>query len=149
MANIRTILFCALATGLCAFGPAQAASCQLKMVGSMDIYTGSNGRLLVPVTVEGQSGYFRLDLGVPVSAILESSVNSLNLRRLPIDRATIHVDDNPIRWMTEADLNLGGANGPVRLGITPSLETPDIREVGVLGYDVLRNFDIDFDPAAQ
>jgi hypothetical protein len=146
MANIRTILFCALAAGLCAFGPAQAASCQLKMVGSMDIYTGSNGRLLVPVTVEGQSGYFRLDIGSPISAIVASASDNAGLKRSTLSYGTtLHVDEHQVIEQVAPELGLGGVKGDVYLAVAPQLENPDVREIGVLGFDVLRRFDVELD----
>jgi hypothetical protein len=147
MTNIRKILFYALAAMLCA-SAASASECRLKMVGTMDIITGSDGRLLVPVTVEGQKGYFRFDIGSPISAILASASNNADLKRSTIATGVrVNIDDHDLIEQVAPDLGLGGVTGPVVLGVTPSLDKPDPREIGVLGFDILRNFDVEFDPA--
>jgi hypothetical protein len=147
MGNIRKILFCALAAALCA-SAASASQCQLKMVGTMDIVTGSDGRLLVPVTVDGMKGYFRFDIGSPVSAIVASASNNADLKRSTISQDThVSMDGKSMTESVTPDLGLGGATGPAILGVASSLDNPDPREIGVLGFDVLRNFDVEFDPA--
>ncbi|HEY5237493.1 MAG TPA: hypothetical protein VIJ62_03865 [Rhizomicrobium sp.] len=147
MGNIRKILFCALAAALCA-SAASASQCQLKMVGTMDIVTGSDGRLLVPVTVNGLKGYFRFDIGTPVSAIVASTSNNADLKRSTIRTGTIvHTDGQLMTEQVTPDLGLGGVTSTATLGVAPSLDKPDPREIGVLGFDVLRSYDVEFDPA--
>jgi hypothetical protein len=148
MINIRTFLFYVVATMLFAFAPAQARECQLKMVGTMDAVVGNNGRLLVPVTVEGQKGYFRFELGAPISAILASSADGVNLKRSKIRTGLeIHLDDQEMTEQVAPTLGLDRTSGPVVLGVLPSLYRPDPREIGVLGFDILRNFDVELDLA--
>jgi hypothetical protein len=149
MGNIRKILFCALAAAFCETAPAHADDyCQLKMVGAMDIITGSDGRLLVPVAIEGQPVYFRLDIGSPNTGLLASWVEGANLQTRPIPGGVhVHMEGQNIEREVVANLSLGKATGYERMALLPSLIKSDPREMGILGADVLRLFDVELDLA--
>lgn len=125
---------------------ANAENCQLKQLASLEVIATDDG-LIVPVTLENQTGgYMTLDLANSVSVLNEATVRRFDLHRQSIDQnVTVIIDGTQLHQKAEANVQLGGSKGNAWIGIMPDYKTSDPRVVGILGMDILNQFDIELD----
>jgi hypothetical protein len=125
---------------------ARAEDCQLKLFASLDVVE-SDGGLIVPVTLQGQpGGYMTLDLDGIVSGVTEDLAKRFDLHRQAIDQQTfIYLSGQRIFQKGEINIQLGGSRGDSWMGIIPKYATSDPRVIGILGMDVLSQFDLELD----
>ena len=103
----------------------------------------------VAVTIDGQPVAMVLDLGADRTVIAEDTAERLHLDRDPSDLPTITgMGGSETRWAAAAQrLTLGGIIlRHKRLEVTP-IESTDTQPSigGLLGLDVLRSYDVDWD----
>lgn len=149
---IRTLArFLALASGFVgACGIAQAEDCSLKMLSKIKLITAEGGHAeLVPVVIAGSPRKLLLDTGAPGSEITNRAAVELKLSRLESEVKTYSLAGDTSDRSADASLQLGRIKFEhVRFQVAP----PSHEETnfdGLLGVDVLRNFDSDLDFGAH
>lgn len=145
--------FVALIVAVCALAslPISAtradAPCGLKRAAKLDMTTGSDGRVRVPMTIAGQTFSMLVDTGGVLSMLTPQSVDALDLTEQPVPqvRITQYGGLTIDRFVTAHDIVLGTmkASQLEFLVMPRGGYSPDIG--GLLGPDILKRFDADFD----
>ncbi|HEY7978608.1 MAG TPA: aspartyl protease family protein [Rhizomicrobium sp.] len=166
----RFIIFCTIAA-LSVAGPAQAEDCKLQSVASLDATRTPDGLLAVPVSMGSERVNMLLDTGAERGVIDISVTQKMGLTPLKISAPPpiFNVRGAPFLSMvqfsqpdfyladgTQLDhfvkipvVTLGASNveaAKFLLARFDEKDTPGIR--GILGNNLLRNFDVEIDPAA-
>jgi hypothetical protein len=122
-----------------------AESCQLVRLASVDMNLNAGGTIDVPMTAGGQPLALEVSTGIVFSMISESTVARLGLK--PLAGATFigfggqRID----HYAYVHDVNFGGLRAAkIPMSVVPDSMLPD-RIGGVLGPDVMRNYDVEFD----
>ena len=148
--TMRTALRLALSL-LClgAAAPALAddESCHLTRVAQLDMMIDGSGRIDVPMQVGGQTLNLMIDTGGVNSMLDQSTVETLGLHPEIFNSVRvvgfggIHID----RFVTAHDISFGGlqAHSMQFLVMPRGRMAPDVQ--GLLGPDILRAYDDDFD----
>jgi predicted aspartyl protease len=167
---IRRCLFAAFAALLVA-QPSHAADCSLQNVASLDATRGPDGLLLVPVSAGERQIEMLLDTGAERGVIDVSVMQALNLTPMKIATPPplFNVPGSPFLSMvqfnapdfyladgTQLDhfakvpaLSIGAShfeNTPFLLARFDEAQSRGMK--GILGSNLLRNFDVEVDPAA-
>jgi predicted aspartyl protease len=165
----RHFIFAALAALSAA--PVHAADCKLQSVASLDALRGPEGLLLVPVSAGDQQLEMLLDTGAERGVIDVSVMQALNLTPMKIATPPpmFNVPGAPFLSMVQfnaPDFYLADGTQLDHFAKVPTLSvgashfenTPfllarfDEKQArgmkGILGSNVLRNFDVEVDPAA-
>lgn len=128
--------------------PAQAESCQLKEVASLDVVADSDGNPLVPMNIENSNAYFIFNPSMPTSIITRSAANSLNLQPQTIPGwMSVNYNGSHAGFVGNASIKIGNASGDTLFAILDGNASNDPKTAGILAYDVLRKFDIELDLA--
>lgn len=141
---VFAILFCG--TSL-ADPVAMPQMCTLNKLASLDLAMEPTGILGVPLTIDSQPVRFTIDTGALMSIVSDSIVDELKL-----DRKTIPIEftlPGGVKTHTEATTHtftIGGltAHG-FGLAVMPASAFVDFESDGLLGPDILSNYDVDFD----
>lgn len=127
---------------------ALADDCQLKEVASLDTVVSNDGNILVPVGLETASGYLILDFSRNASILTASAVQSVQVKGIAIPGTeSINYNGLHATLATYANIRLGNASGKSLFAVVDGKVDEDPRAVGVLGYNVLKHFDIELDLA--
>jgi hypothetical protein len=128
---------------------ATADTCQLTRVASIDITVTSGGAVLVPVAIKGQPEYMVLAMDTAHSALLKTSADTLALDQTftPHRIKVTYFGSVTDRVATASGFDLGGVKGDIDMLAVRDLQSFDPRAAGVLGLDVMRNFDVELDIA--
>ena len=126
---------------------AQAADCHLTRLASVDMQT--NPRPVIEVTIAGKPYHFLVDTGAVFSEIASDVATSLGLtpkviRGVEIFTATGNKEKT---YVTANDFNIGHLHADEMNLVV--LDRKDDSIDGILGPDVLKQYDIDFDFAAH
>jgi len=129
-----------------------APDCRLTLYASLDMLPGDPHRILVPVTLNGHNETLIVDTGTPFSMLTESAVNALGLPRQMLAIGAEYqmltgakVDDMAV----VSSFQLGDMKGKdFRFGVLPGGMLEDGLP-GLLGADIVRNYDVEFDFAAN
>ena len=148
----RTLLsVCVLALSLagCAASPSpSAADCVPKPLAQLPVQFHDEVPT-VGVTIDGQPVAMVLDLGADRTVIAEDTADRLHLDRDPSDLPTITgIGGSETRWAAVAQrLTLDGITLRHKRLEVASIEAADTRPPidGLLGLDVLRQYDVDWD----
>lgn len=143
-------LFALLVAAGIAVTPGMAAAaqqCGLKRFARMDMTMESDGRIAVPMNVEGRSVMMMIDTGGYVSDLTPSEVGVLGLTAIdaaePVERGFGGRIIN--KTVDVPDVDLGGLKAP-KLQLLVGWDFHDLSGVaGTLAPDILRNYDVDFD----
>jgi len=147
--SILPVCLLALSPAGCAVpvGPS-AAECVPKPLAQLPV-AFHNDVPTVTVTIDGQPVAMVLDLGADRTVIAEDTVDRLRLDRDPSELPTITgVGGSETRWAAVArHLTLGGITlEHKRLEVAPIGMTDTQQPIdGLLGLDVLRHYDVDWD----
>jgi predicted aspartyl protease len=151
---MRCLFSIAVATSfLAAALPASAANnCRLAEAASVNMTVDSSGRITVPMTIGGKPARMMVDTGSPLSLITYNEARDLNLDIKHADvgaagTATITMfGDLTVALYTKApDVAIGQLKAEsMGFGIFPGTSELDEND-GILGDDVMRNYDVDFD----
>ena len=138
-----------LGIAVSAAAPAFAQTCgPLQQFVSLDAKVSKDGTILVPLGVEGSTGYFELQFGQPVSGIIGQAADQLQKKRTTVDQnVTINVAGQSVTQMVNVKLGFGATSGTDWLGVIPEPLRGDPSITGALGYDILRHFDVELDLA--
>jgi predicted aspartyl protease len=129
---------------------APAPACTLKQAVSLDMTTERNGSIAIPVGVDGQKSLMVVDTGSIFSVFGEEEVRargmSLNWSDLQIE----YLGGVNVNRITKvSSLTIGQMTGSdVHLMVTPE-GVLEHDAVGMIGPDILSNFDVDIDFAAN
>lgn len=148
------ILVCAGLFPLVSLGAAEAKSCPLTRYASVDLVMVGDSYLLVPVMIQGARAYMALNMASPFSSFTESGVHRLSLatKSMPFNVGVL-AGKNKVQEMAAAKpfgfggLQFKGVTFLVLPGFSFAENTADAPVVGVLGMDVLKDFDIELDTA--
>ncbi len=143
------IFLLAAAMALGAAAPALARDCHLQEEASLDMTTESDGAVSIPMAINGHAGLMLIDTGSVQSSVAGALARQLNM---PIqDAASTYsfVGGVRIDKTTTADtLQLGEMTAKkFPMLVVPSKVLHD-DTIGMLGPDILQNYDVEFDFAA-
>jgi predicted aspartyl protease len=130
---------------------AAAGDCKLKRVASIPITLTRNNRIVLDVTIDGESTKMLLDTGAAVSLLDEAFVNRRNLPVIDLP--------GEIYGLTGKQLHAGSRVSALTLGNTVAHDAvfrlgkvggdgSDGGPVGLFGGDFLGNYDVEIDPSA-
>jgi len=142
------IISCLLVSLLVWASPALAAeTCGLVRMATFDMSINSAGGVSVPVTIGGQNVNLLVDTGAIFSMLTEESVQKLGLAELPaFDAREIIFGGKKIEHYVETTaVNLGGLRADrMPMQVIPGGVLPEDMG-GILGPNVMRHYDVDFD----
>jgi predicted aspartyl protease len=138
--------------GLCLLaGPAFADDCkQLAIVTTVDLQTNSDhDAVYAPVTFEGKSEILQVDTGANLSVITKEVANDLGLDHEPVRVALVDVSgrisDTAGRVKSFVLGNLHASNVDFIIAKDNPFGEGNKDIAGLLGSDILRNYDVEFD----
>lgn len=126
-----------------AFAADAPTPCPLQEAVSLDMITETDGAITVPAKLNGKPFIMEVDTGSPYTSIKSETAEELGL---PLELTLGSIFMNNVRSNEMANLN-SLALGKMEIA-WPVLVTPNfIRpwQAGLLGQDVIRSFDIEFD----
>jgi predicted aspartyl protease len=130
--------------------PAALPACALRQVASLDITTEPDGSVAVPVTIEGREGLMVVDTGSIISVISESEARARDLTLRPNDLGLAYMGgvaaDRTVRVSKVSIGRLSGSN--LMMLVVPGGAELQHNAIGLLGPDILGNYDVEFDFAA-
>jgi predicted aspartyl protease len=140
-----------LFTAPAAFADDDATDCRLRLYATLPIDASAHDHSLVPIVLEGHEKEFVVDTGSPMSMIKAGVVDELGLSRHRVIGLDSYVGSG--REIKERavvpDCLLGRMRGrDLDVRILPDNEL-EPSAAGILGADILRNYDIEFDFAAN
>ncbi|MBV9045142.1 MAG: aspartyl protease family protein, partial [Alphaproteobacteria bacterium] len=121
--------------------------CNLTRAASLDMTIESSGRIIVPVGIGGKTRNFLIDTGGLLSSISSEIVDAEGMRRDSIgnERVMMFGGERIKSFTVGENIDIGGLHAPrLSLLILP----PHHMEAGtdgILGQDILRAYDDDFD----
>lgn len=143
-AGFAFVLALTVASGACA--DADGSNCQLTMFSKLPLNFDLGGRVNTPVTINGQAVNMLIDTGAPFSVVNQTTASLPGMRIFGSGRLQIELYGG---YKSHAIIMVqNSAFGDMRPGFHPFFVVPDALTPGVsglLGADVLRNFDIEFD----
>lgn len=141
---MRTLLF--LLFTLVA-GSANAKDCALQQVASFDVVIDSNG-VAAPITVNGRSGYFLLDLNASFSQLTQPVAEALQLRMMPTrwDKLVLAYGHEVVKVVNQT-IHFGNASFQMWTAVVSPPWKDDPKLLGVLARDFLLRFDLELDLA--
>ena len=120
----------------------------LKMIASVDLVPSVNERHHnVDVVIEGQKRKMLMDLGAELSVLSQKAADDLKLKTHEANTEVFGITGASTNRYTTADVQLGRLHGNLKLMVAPFLDdfADDEDVVGLLGSDVLSNFDLSMD----
>ncbi len=131
-------------------GAAQADTCKLTQVASLDLTIGPDGGALVPVIIQGTTQYFELGLSVQHSGITQKLADDLKLTAQPLPSKVRvgYMGQKVTSTVAVTAFKLGAATGSTEAFVMPRFDLHPMA-AGVLGLDVLRTFDLELDLSAK
>lgn len=128
--------------------PAIAGKCSLKQAASLDMVSGFPGRVVVELSIGGKPSRFLIDTG-GYSSIFQDVADSLGLDTHPVDQSMeiYDVSGAKLRRFTKIpNLMIGAMKGDsVPVLVIPREHGTDPGVDGIIGADLLSQFDADFD----
>src|SRR5215469_7716595 len=125
----------------------ESPSCRPEPVAQLHMTADEDGRVNVPVTLDGHAVNLLVDTGGGMSMLSQLAVSTLGLRELTARRLTMELygGEASHRYVLVRDVDLGGAN----LHATPFLVAPGERfrpeTSGALGADLPERYDVELD----
>jgi hypothetical protein len=126
---------------------ADDANCQLTNFAKFDMDVDGSGRVNVPISINGQTVHFLVDTGAAASIVSASTASLPGMRIFRSGRVYMELYGGS---QTNAFVFVqNSAFGDMKPGYHPFFVVPDSRfpsgVAGLLGSDVLQNFDVEFD----
>ncbi len=157
-----TALICGAILAAASGGLARAAECAPQKIStSVDLVGAPGGVPIAPVLLAGQQKRMIIDTGAAVSLMFRPAVRQLGLQMGVSSTGVITVDGTLSTSVASTDLILGtlrapnfrfivgsparGAGGAATLLPDENVEIPDDQPLGLLGAEILQNYDADFD----
>jgi hypothetical protein len=139
-----------LAIGLALFATSAVAApkdCALNLVTEFDLQTNAQGEFLIPVSINGTTRLFTLQMGDAFSQISKGFADQLQLRRTKIPREIeIGTKTKAMDLAISDSVSIGDIHGKN----TQFVEFPDEHwdnssAGGEIGLDIISNFDLELD----
>jgi Aspartyl protease len=131
---------------------AAAQDCKLTEMSSLPMSFDGDGSLLVPVSIDGTAHKMAVVPGASFGAVTQTLVDALSLKAQPITRTRgiyFGGDERPKTFVTIPSLKLGMEEATyTAFVVDPTITSDDPALAGVIGADILKHFDLDFDFAA-
>lgn len=128
---------------------APPATCKLYNLAILDMATEADGRVTIPATIEDQPGRLMVDTGSIYSVLGESEALARNLTIRPSGQIFYYEGGVPLYNMTRVDrIQIGRLKGTDHEMMVVTSSQLDHDTIGMLGPDIMANYDIDFDFAA-
>jgi len=127
---------------------ADAESCKpLTRVASLDTTDLKDGRITVPASMNGTDFPMMVDTGSPISMIDDAFSEKIGLGRYRMFENAFVIGGQPVRYTAMVkNMSLGGIHVEARqLLVSPSPLSEDGSVLGLLGDDVLENYDLEID----
>jgi Aspartyl protease len=154
--RLYSFRFGVLAIGVCVpvlarGGPVTPVACQPQLVAVLPVTVSSACTMMVSGQIDGKAGSLMVDTGATFSMMRSAVADELGLTRDNIPNGVFGLGGEAIRQRARAhELTLGPIVEPDRgFLIAPSNMSVDPRAIGILGRDVIGEFDVEFDPQAQ
>lgn len=146
-AALAGVCFCIPADG----DAARAAECEPQLAAALPVTESTSRTLLVPAEIDGKAGSLMVDTGSSYSLMRGSVVDELGLPRYNIPDGVSGLAGRSIGQRTRAhSLKLGPIVETERgFLIAPPNVPVDPRAIGILGGDVIGDFNVELDPVAQ
>lgn len=142
------VLLWPILAGLVLFAPDAGAACGAQRAGAVKLPLP--GRTLVDVSINGAPERMVLDTGAQQTAVTPDLVAALRLHRDRRRSLLMGVGGSDVSQNALVDrLELGGLQfSQLSVGVTPLTRlgaTPDTQPVGLIGADLLHEYDLDID----
>ncbi len=151
--GLRTLPWIGLAAAILGFvTQSRAEECKLKLEASLNFQRSGDGHILVPVTIDDHPFTLILDTGSAITSTLSESVaTSLNLRIFAMRERVVDIAGHVIDHGADArDLGLDHLHiDRTQFLISPWFHSSDPDIAGTLGPELIRQFDLDVDSAAN
>jgi predicted aspartyl protease len=137
-------------TGSAVTPPPSATPCPLQQVASLDIVTEPDGSFAVPMTIEDKPGLMLVDTGSIYSVISESEARARDMS-IRVGLPVMHyLGGVPIYKSAKADtIQLGAMTGhDLTMMVVPGAAELQHNVIGMVGPDILQNYDVELDFAA-
>lgn len=134
------------------------AACGLTILASLDLYIAPNGKVHVPVTINGTPAWMALVTSSALTMISEDAVTSLKLKRQAVNNTVgVKVGDTQIKHQVTLDtFMVGNVLYKRAVLIVNPRKGPDVPQnevgkpvVGVLGINAFDDFDFELNLAAK
>ena len=130
---------------------ADSSACKLSRIAEFDMIREPDEKIAVAVSLNGAQHRMLLATSNINSAVLRDFADSTHVPQKHLDR-NVHLytwGGEAITYGTIDNLTLGsGTGGSLRMIVAPGSYPADPDVVGMLGTDILGNFDVEFDFAA-
>ena len=151
----KTSIVGAVALAFCVITGASAAdttACKLKQIAALDMIREPGGKIAVTVGINGAPHHVLVSLAAANSALTSDFAGGADIRQRNIaGRKHFRVNGERVEtYGTIEALTIGSSLGRnISVLVSRRTHTVDRDVVGVLGTDVLGNFDLEFDFAAN
>ena len=133
--------------------PAQAGdACTPRLLASFDMTPAHGGGYAIPVGINGQPYKFIVQTSQPYSFVFDTFVSAADLRKLPVNPdMVINMGGETVTDYVHVDeLALGINKGThVSMLVTHGIGHGDTDVAGIIGTDLLENFDVEIDYKAR
>jgi len=154
--GLKSCLFGAAVASVCVFAiaggdAAKATECEPQLAATLPVTLSTTSTMLVPVEIDGKPGSLMVDTGSSFSMMRASVADELGLERDDIPEGVSGLGGRSIGQRARAhSLVLGPVVEPDRgFLITPPNVPVDPRALGILGGDVIGDFNVELDPDAH
>jgi aspartyl protease len=132
-------------------GEALADDCKLQQIASLDMTVTKDGRILIPISLDDTPRLVVPDTGGVVGMLGNGIPAELGLKATPIRGGEVYVGSGqkPTHFVTIPSLKIGPDEAKYTEFILVDWADDAEHSVGTVGGDILRNFDIDIDFAAN
>jgi hypothetical protein len=143
-----------IAATACLLALAQAAnadSCKpLTRVASLDMKESPDGRVLMPVTLDGQETNALVDFAAPYSVVDSATAASLHLITERIPQGAFYIGCEPVGYVAKVhELRAGDARAAILILVDPLPAAPGSSSGLLLGDDFLKAYDLELDFAQK
>jgi predicted aspartyl protease len=135
-----------------ATAPATADNCQLNQLGSVDMSEAHNAALIIPVSIEGTPKMMAIDTGSVLTGVDPQAADDLHLIRKRIMQGALFTSAGQsfTEMATIHAFDIGQMHAEnVKILVWPSRMWGDANIAGIVGADLLRNYDVDLDIDAK
>jgi predicted aspartyl protease len=131
---------------------AAQADCGLQKMAGFDMHGLDNGRIEVPVDIDGASYLVLLDTGAPIGILDAATAGELGLKISTMRDGTVFYSASgasPTQYTIVPSLKLGPSEAKYTQFLIGTFTGWPPHFAGTVGSDLLKNFDLDIDFNAQ
>jgi hypothetical protein len=128
---------------------AQADDCRLTQMSSLPMQTDRDGDLVVPVTINGTPQRMAVEIGSSFGEVTTRAAEALQLKLYPISQSRsvyFETGEKPKSYASIESFSLGLEHASyIDFVVDPPSPGDDDSVAGIIGHNVLRHYDLDFD----